>query len=253
MTQEKPEPAPAPARGKTSLREICRRIEVAYRCEKTMYDPPLVSLIEELSNRTSEIVEVLDLLRELDGYNHFDRTHVEVDDRYAELKDKAREIAAANKPPVRQLFADSAGCLVETNDPTADPVEFSPQGGGFVYRMALERFGETFKPATTPAIRKARFTADWLPADMSVEGFSNGMRWNGWGMPMFTLEEAQRLIPYMPGLEHDASTDSFVMKSENDEPGQHEVFAAETITVDGQSVKVYAIGAGSWCWGDPPR
>ncbi len=66
MTQEKPEPAPA--RGKTSLREICRRIEVGYRCEKTIYDPPLVSLVEELSTRTSEIVEVLDLLRELDGY-----------------------------------------------------------------------------------------------------------------------------------------------------------------------------------------
>lgn len=250
MTQEKPQPAPA--RGKTSLRQICRRIEVAYRCEKTMFDQPLVSLIEELSNRTSEIVEVLDLLHELDGHDHFDLSDVEVDDRYAELKNKAREIAAANKPPVRQLFTDSAGGLVETMDPSDDPVEFSTQGGGFVYLMNQARFCATFKPAEVPAVHKTRFTADWLPADMSVEGFTNGMRWNGWGMPMFTLEEAQRLIPYMPGLEHDASTDSFVMKSENDEPGQHETFAAQTITVDGQTVKVYAIGAGSWCW-DPPR
>mgnify|MGYP001627354913 CR=1 FL=1 len=249
MTQSKTAEA---ARPKRSLREICRRIEVAYRCAKTMYDEPVLSLVEELSNRTAEIVEVLDLLRELDNYNHFDLTHVEVDEKYAELKNRARDIAAANKPPVGQLFADAAGCLVETTDPTADPVEFSPQGGGFVYRMARERFRDTYKPAVTPAIRKARFTADWLPADVSVEGFISGMRWNGWGMPMFTLEEAQRLIPYMPGLEHDASTDSFVMKSENDEPGEHEVFAAETITVDGQAVKVYAIGAGSWCW-DPPQ
>lgn len=250
MTQEKPEPAPA--RGKTSLREICRRIEVAYRCQKTMFDQPLVSLVEELSTRTSEIVELLDLIYELDGYNSFDETGVEVDDKYAELKAKAREIAHANKPPVLQLFADSSGRLVQTTDPDADPVEFSPQGGGFVTRMKPDRFRETFKPAKQPAVRKARFTADWLPADMSVEGFTNDMRWNGWGMPMFTLEEAQRLIEYMPGLEHDASTDSFVMKSENDEPGQHEVFAAQTINVDGQTVKVYAIGAGSWCW-DPPR
>lgn len=102
MTQERTELAPA--RAKTSLREICRRIDVAYRSEKTMYDPPLVSLVEELSTRTSEIVDVLDLLRDLDGYNHFDLTHVEVDDRYAELKNRAREVAAANKPPVRQLF-----------------------------------------------------------------------------------------------------------------------------------------------------
>jgi hypothetical protein len=249
MTQDKPEPAPA--RGKTSLREICRRIEVAYRCDRTMYDEPVVSLVQELSNRTAEIVEVLDLLRELDGYNHFDLTHVEVDEKYADLKNRAREIAAANKPPMRQLFADAAGCLVETTDPTADPVEFSPQGGGFVYRMKQDRFRETFKAADKPALRKVRFTADWLPAEMSVEGYTNGMRWNGWGMPMFTLEEAQRLIPYMPGLEHDASTDSFVMRSESDEPGQHEVFAAETITVDDQAVKVYAIGAGSWCWDAP--
>lgn len=250
MTQEKTELAPA--RAQTSLREICRRIEAAYRCEKTMYDPPLDSLVEELSSRTAEIVEVLDLVRELDGYNHFDLTHVEVDDRYAELKNRAREIAAANKPPASQLFADSAGCLVETMDPTADPVEFNPQGGGFVYRMPQERFRETYKPAVTPAIRKARFTADWLPADMSVEGFTNGMRWNGWGMPMFTLEEAQRLIEHMPGLEYDPATDSFLIKQADDDPDQHEVYAGETITVDGQTVKVYALGAGSWCW-DSPR
>lgn len=250
MTQSKA--TDAAARPQRSLPEICRRIEVAYRCEKTMFDQPLVSLVEELSTRTAEIVEVFDLLRDLDGYNHFDLTHVEVDDRYAELKNRAREIAEANKPPVLQLFGDASGRLVQTTDADADPVEFSPQGGGFVSRMNPDCFLETFKPAKQPAIRKARFTADWLPADMSVEGYTNDMRWNGWGMPMFTLEEAQRLIPYMPGLEHDASADSFVMKSEFDEPGEHEVFAAETIIADGQTVKVYAIGAGSWCW-DPAR
>lgn len=250
MTQEKPEPAPA--RGKTSLREICRRIEVAYRCQKTMFDEPLVSLVEELSTRTADIVELLDLLHGLDEYNTFDLSHCEIDDRYVELKTKAHELAQTHKPPTLQLFADASGRLVQTTEPNADPVEYSPQGGGYVSRMTPDRFRETFKPAKEPAIRKARFTADWLPADMSVDGFTNDMRWNGWGMPMFTLEQAQRLIPYMPGLEHDASTDSFVMESENDEPGQHEVFAAQTITVDGQTVKVYALGAGSWCW-DPPR
>lgn len=250
MTQEKPQPAPS--RGTTSLREICRRIEVAYRCEKTMFDEPVVSLVEELSNRTAEIVEVLDLLSELHGYNTFDLTHVEVDDRYAELKNRAREIAAANKPPVLQLFADSVGCLVQTTDPTADPVLFHLQAGGFSYRMAQARFRDTFKAVETLAFRKARFTADWLPAEMSVEGFANGMHWNGWGMPKFTLQEAQRHIPHMPGLEFDVATDSFVMKQEDDEPGQHGTFAGETITVDGETVRVYAIGAGSWCW-DPQR
>jgi hypothetical protein len=250
MTQETRETAPP--RAKTSLREICRRIEVAYRCEKTMYDPPLVSLVEELSTRTSEIVELIDLFHELDGYNTFDATGVEVDERFAALKLKARGIAQANKPPVRQLFADAAGCLVETTDPNADPVEFSPQGGGFVYLMKQDRFRETFKAAKTPAIQRARFTADWLPADMSVEGFTDGMRWNGWGMPMFPLEEAQRLIPHTSGLRYDAAIDAFIMNDPDNDPETGEVYSGKTITVDGKAIKVYAIGAGSWCW-DPAR
>lgn len=240
----------APARPALGLRALCRRIEVARRAEVTIYDPPLTSLAEELTSRTEEIVELLDLLYQLDSYNHFDLTHVEVDDTYADLKTKAHQLAQSHKPAELQLFADSAGCLVQTTDPDADPVEFSPQGGGFVYRMAPTRFRDTFTRAASPAIRAARFTADWLPDDVSVEGFTNGMRWNGWGMPMFTLEAAQALIPHMPGLEHDAATDSFVMKQPDDEPGEHEVFTAQTINVDGKDIKVYAIGAGSWCW-DP--
>lgn len=249
MTQEKTEPAPA--RGKTSLREICRRIETAYRCEKSMFDQPLMSLVQELSTRTTEIVELLDVLVDLDEYNTFDLSHVEVDDTYVELKTKAHDLAVANRRPVSQLFADPSGCLVETTDPDADPVEFSPQGGGFVYRMKQDRFRETFKRAEKPAIRKARFTADWLPSDMSLEAFTNDMRWNGWGMPSFTFEEAQRLMPQMPGLSYDATADAFVMKNEGDAGGD-EIFAGQSITVDGRAVKVYPIGAGSWCW-EPPK
>ncbi len=150
------------------------------------------------------------------------------------------------------MFADSAGCLVETTDPNADPVEFSPQGGGFVYRMKRDRFRETFKAAKTPAVQTARFTADWLPADMSVEGFTDGMRWNGWGVPMLPLEEAQRLIPHMPGLRYDAATDAFIMNDPDNDPETGEVYSGKPITVDGKAIKVYAIGAGSWCW-YPPR
>jgi hypothetical protein len=122
------------------LRELCRRIDTGVRAGSTMFDEPVTTLVQELSGRTAEITELLDLLCELADYNTFDLTHVEVDDRYAEIKTKAQALAAANQPRALQLFADQAGSLVETAYPDADPVEFSPQGGGLVHRMSQPRF-----------------------------------------------------------------------------------------------------------------
>jgi hypothetical protein len=248
MTQDTTQ---AVARPQLPLRELCRRIDIGMRAGSTMFDEPVIALVHELTGRSAEITELLDLLCELADYNTFDLTHVEVDDRYAEIKTKAQALAAANQPRALQLFADQAGRLVETAYPEADPVEFSPQGGGLVHRMSQLRFKDTFRPAQTPPIRKARFTADWLPADVAVEGFTNGMRWNGWGMPLFAFKEAQQLMPHMPGMRYDAARDAFIMKLADGEPSEEEIFCSRTIDVEGTILTVYPLGAGSWCWDAP--
>lgn len=147
-----------------------------------------------------------------------------------------------------KLYADDRGRMVETTDPDADVVEFSPQGGGFVYKMGHGVFHNTFKPATMPEFHEARFGGDWLPGDLILKGYTDGSRWNGWACPHFSKEEGLRLAEASPALRYDEARDAFVDRPIVDEDDIEEVFSSETITVAGQPLKVYAIGAGSWCW-----
>lgn len=87
----------------------------------------------------------------------------------------------------------------------------------------------------------------------SYNAYSRGERWNGWHCPYFTLEEAMRLAahPHLKGLKYEAEKDQFVLNDPayaNDSTYEAEIFTPQTITVDGQQIKVYAIGAFGWCW-----
>jgi len=85
----------------TGLRELCRRIAAAFAAEQTMFDAPLITLANALASRCAEIIEILDLLCELDGYFHFHVQGTESQKVYAELKQKAHQLAQANRadPP----------------------------------------------------------------------------------------------------------------------------------------------------------
>lgn len=147
-----------------------------------------------------------------------------------------------------QLFADDCGRLVQVMwTSTAETVEFSPQGGGPVHKMPRVEFERRFKPAALPAYSLVGICADWLPDDVTVPAYSNGRRWNGWAMPYFSIEAAQSLLKLMPELRYDSARDAFIMKAYDDE-AEDEVFLVETLVIDGQPIKTYAIGAGSWCW-----
>lgn len=150
------------------------------------------------------------------------------------------------------MYADERGRLVETSDPEADPVEFCPQGGGFVNCARRAVFHATFKPADEPQFAPARFTGEWMPEGTALAGYTNGLRWNGWACPYFTKEEALRLVEDWPGLFYDEARDAFVRPCEGGDPDETEVFGAETITVAGQPLKVYPVGSGSWCWEEAP-
>ncbi|VWC80362.1 hypothetical protein BLA39750_01151 [Burkholderia lata] len=89
-----------------------------------------------------------------------------------------------------------------------------------------------------------------LDVGPSYLAYSCGERWNGWECPYFTIEEAMKLLehPYLHGLRYDAEGDKFIMDDGDGEDLYETVFASEVVLVDGNPIKVYAIGAFGWCW-----
>lgn len=124
-----------------------------------------------------------------------------------------------------------------------------PLGGGPQYIVGSKGESELrLVPADEqkqPLWRRTRFSLDGL--DGSFEGWTNGELWNGWDRPFFESEEAQRLISQLTDSKprFDAQNDAFITVSSDED----EVWQAETATLlGGRTIKVYPIGAGSWCW-----
>ena len=100
-------------------------------------------------------------------------------------------------------------------------------------------------------------------------GWTDGQTWNGWARPRFERAEAERVIAWLATLdpkpadgrvgcflpvtdkEHfDGERDAFITVNQ---AGEEEVWPAENITIsDGSQLKVYALGAGCWCWDVAP-
>lgn len=79
---------------------------------------------------------------------------------------------------------------------------------------------------------------------LSVDAFSiSNQGWNGFVMPSFTFEQAQRLSAEWGAdtLFYSEAEDAFILADFGEEP---QVFPARE--VDG--ITVYDIGAGSWTW-----
>lgn len=97
--------------------------------------------------------------------------------------------------------------------------------------------------------RKGEFC---LNAEPYYEGYATLRTWNGWQMPAFEFSECQRIAETLGDgvvrISYDAKADAFVVRdlqSPDDEP---EVYAGKTIRTEDGPKKVYAIGAGAWCW-----
>lgn len=157
--------------------------------------------------------------------------------------------APPSLPEVGRLYT-YAGGMFEVSGVEGDKVHIAPQGGGFVRTIPVKRFQEHFTACKMPGFSPGMTSAEFLDSDASLPCFTNGARWNGWAMPYFEHATALKLCDMIPGLAYEEATDTFVMSGEDlDEP---DVFAAEHIEVNGSNVKVYGIGAGSWCWEAEP-
>ncbi len=146
---------------------------------------------------------------------------------------------------------DGQGPLLEVSRRTAESVEFTTQGGGFLRSMPATTWAMRAQPAILAAL-----TASYVFNDCDDEVFPcyvvPGYRWNGWAMPYFDAATAQRLAP-LCGLTFDDDRDTFIANGPQwdiDPEFGPEEFPGHDITVDGKVVHVYGIGAGSWCWGD---
>ena len=101
------------------------------------------------------------------------------------------------------------------------------------------------------AVRQLDFSlvtvgAEWLPSDLKIQAYSNGLLWNGWVMPYFTIEDARKLLDFMPNLRYDQSRDAFICTQEDQ--AEEEVYGAVNVQLGGLPLTTYAIGAGYWCW-----
>jgi hypothetical protein len=107
------------------------------------------------------------------------------------------------------------------------------------------------EPATPfPDFRGATVTADWIDPDAKLACYHDSRRWNGWGMPYFTLEAGKQLASLMPNLKYVEERDSFIHTAQEQDEEDLE-FVGQVIVVDGQPIKAYPIGAGYWCWDAP--
>ena len=99
--------------------------------------------------------------------------------------------------------------------------------------------------------RPAVFQIDAI--ESYFHGVTQGQHWNGFACPLFSLEEAQRLMAlnnhtdFCGQIVYDAAQDAFLFYEFGVESEEGpDVFNA--VLIDGK--KFYSIGAFSWCWQD---
>lgn len=128
-------------------------------------------------------------------------------------------------------------------------VHFSPLGGGFMYSQSEADFARSFRVHDPKAerlqYRQAQIGGDHVYGAPYL-AYVDGRLWNGWAMPMFPRESAERMMRELDGIRYDGDQDAFIVDFGGDfEP---EVYTPEQIVVDGEPIIVFSIGSGSWCW-----
>ena len=86
----------------------------------------------------------------------------------------------------------------------------------------------------------------------TYKGFTDGQKWNGWECPYFPFEVALQIAKDMSSfsdeLVYDISKDAFTYRTEDYPDCEHDIFSPVLIN----SMKLYPIGAMSWCWDGEP-
>ena len=143
-----------------TIREIAAKISRGYAAGLSGMDPPVLQALVELGDQADAIAtlelkydRLLDLLRVLNGYGHFDPTHAESDDTYADTKLSVREILAEPADQPVRIFT-----LVEDGKGGFNGQPFTTRTGAEVaLRRALGEYSSDARPV---------FTADQIEAEI---------------------------------------------------------------------------------------
>lgn len=147
------------------------------------------------------------------------------------------------------------GALVVDGYDDAGRILAHPLGGGPQYLISLQ--GALFLRKVSkdqldnPSWRQSRFGIEGL--EEAFIGWTDGRLWNGWEKPRFQMQEANRLLQSLTDrpYRYDPARDAFISTGGSDE---EESWVAEVITLPGgETIKVYPIGTGAWCWQEEAR
>lgn len=100
---------------------------------------------------------------------------------------------------------------------------------------------------------KAVFCIESIP-NVQFQGYHNGTDWNGFACPYFERQVAEKILKASEEngfvWSYNLDMDSFEVRSSMDPVNyEPEMFAAQEISINRESIKVYPIGAYSWIWG----
>lgn len=135
---------------------------------------------------------------------------------------------------------------------TSEGLRASPLGGGFVYLIS-----DSMLAVSHIATDAEKAGPKWEQEYFQIEdgpvfhGWHTNHRWNGWHMPFFELDVAEQVCKAF-GFDwwrYHQPDDAFYTWSE-DSGDWPDMWDTRTVMVDGQPVKLYGIGAGSFIWSD---
>lgn len=96
---------------------------------------------------------------------------------------------------------------------------------------------------------KADFVMDSLPGAVFT-GYTDGDEWNGWACPYFERAQAEQVLRASEAngfrWRYESERDAYVVDSDRSDTS--EVFVGTDIQVNGNSIRVYPVGAYSWIW-----
>lgn len=86
------------------------------------------------------------------------------------------------------------------------------------------------------------------PIHGKYPGFTDGQTWNGWECPVFTFDEAVKILNASKcngyTWHYDSESEAFIIDFDDEQ----EYCPADLIEVNGNIEIVYPIGTASWIW-----
>lgn len=95
--------------------------------------------------------------------------------------------------------------------------------------------------------QKLRATHFSIDCENRTPGFTFGEKWNGWAVPYFTKEQADKIMARIEGCYYQPEADSYMIPTGYEDEPFDECIGEE---IDG--VTYYQFGNG-WCWGEDIR